>query len=168
MNIRLIQIGQCRCSPVTWSIEIKKINKKYCLPSNHHSKRLVMESLADGKQRCIKKKEKKSVRLCKLCRQSTVSQPSHGECAERELRFDHLSGLTDSVCLCVCVWVICGCWVGGAEESVLLTQAYCGDKGEISAYNMVSARATSYCTIKACFVGALGKMKVKYQSEFAL
>lgn len=104
MNIRLIQIGQCRCSPVTWFIEIKKIKNKYCLPSNHHGKRLVMESLADGKQRCTnKKRKKKSVRLCKLCRQLTVSQPSHGECAERELRFDHLSGLTDSVCLCVCV-----------------------------------------------------------------
>lgn len=64
-----------------------------------------------------RKKKKKSVRLCKLCRQLTVSQPSHGECAEKELRFDHLSGLTDSVCQSV--RVICGCWAGGAEESVL-------------------------------------------------
>lgn len=34
--------------------------------------------------------------------QLTVSQPSHGECAERQPRFDHLSRLTDSVCKCVC------------------------------------------------------------------
>lgn len=114
------------------------------------------------------KKKKEKCEAVQIMQTVDCSQPSHGECAERELRFDHLSGLTDSVCLCVCVRVICGCWVGGAEESVLLTQAYCGDKGEISAYNMISARATSYCTIKTCFVGPLGKMKVKYQSEFAL
>lgn len=41
-------------------------------------------------------------------------------------------------------------WVGGAEKSVLLTPAHCGDKemggrvgGGISAYNMKSASATS-------------------------
>lgn len=83
-----------------------------------------------------KKRKKKSVRLplCRLCRQLTVSQPSHRECAERELRFDHLSGLTDSVYQCVrCVWCTCVCWHGGgAGESVHLTQAYCSDKREIS------------------------------------
>ena len=70
-------------------------------------------------------KKKKSVRLrrCRLCRQLTVSQPSHRECAERELRFDHLSGLTDSVCTS-CVYVVCVRRVlvfvtlKGAEESV--------------------------------------------------
>lgn len=63
------------------------------------------------------KKRKKSVRLrlCRLCRQLTVSQPSHGECAEREFRFDHLSGLTDCVHQCVhCVWSTYVCWYDGA------------------------------------------------------
>ena len=85
-----------------------------------------MTSLADGrgemrKRDKKKKRKKKSVglRLCRLCRQLTVSQPSHGECAEQELRFDHLSGLTDSVCRCVCVVCAVLGFVGsgGAVES---------------------------------------------------
>ncbi len=94
--------------------EMKKTKQN--LPSIHHGKRLVMASLADKKQRCVKKEKKRKkkkrrvrLRLCRLCRQLTVSQPSHGECAERELRFDHLSGLTDSVHQCV--HCVCGVFV---------------------------------------------------------
>lgn len=65
----------------------------------------------DASKRKKKNEKKRSVRLrlCRLCRQLTVSQPSHGECAERELRFDHLSGLTDSVYRCV--HCVCGVFV---------------------------------------------------------
>lgn len=69
-----------------------------------------------------KERKKQSLRLwlCRLCRQLTVSQPSHRECAERELRFDHLSGLTDSVYRCIqyVVFGVLGWHDGGAEESV--------------------------------------------------
>lgn len=76
------------------------------------------------------------LRLCRLCRQLTVSPPSHGECAERELLFDHLSGLTDSarqVCAFCAAQVV---FVGSAEaaeslrERLELTAAI---RGEISA-----------------------------------
>lgn len=77
------------------------------------------------RQRKCKKKKSVRLRLCRLGRQLTVSQPSHRECAERVLRFDHLSGLTYSVCQHIrCVWRTGVCWYGGGAEE---TVAHCTD-----------------------------------------
>lgn len=140
-------------------------------PSNHRGKRPVMETVADGTQRhapppapqthqpILQKKgpsERKEGEegevwvLCKLCRQLTVSQHSHGECTERELCFDHLCGSTDSVCQCA--RVICGIGLGVRHKSVLLTPAQCGVEGGGRRYLHTIwdvRRATSWGAIKA-------------------
>lgn len=74
---------------------------------------------------------------CTLHRQLTVSQPSHGECAERQPRFDHLSRLTDSVYKCVC-YTYGVCWYGAAEDCERLTKTPWGDMKEISELLTVS------------------------------